>query len=169
MVTALSGGVQDAILTGHSDGGTIALLHAGRHRVRALVTEAAHVFVEPQSVAGAAAARAAWRDTDLARRLARYHGAQTQSMFAAWADMWEAPWFRDWNIEAALADIACPVLALQGATDAYGTPAQLDAIAKGVSGPVETVLLPGCGHSPHVEAHDAMLSRVTAFVEKLID
>ena len=137
--------------------------------MRALVTEAAHVFVEPQSLSGVAAARAAWRDTDFTRRLARYHGEQTQTMFAAWPDMWEAPWFRDWNIEAALADIVCPVLALQGANDAYGTPAQLDAIARGVSGPAETVLLPGCGHSPHIESRDAMLSCVTAFVEKLID
>jgi pimeloyl-ACP methyl ester carboxylesterase len=162
-------GVRETILFGHSDGGTIALLYAGRYRVRALVTAAAHVFVEPESLSGVAAARAAWRDTDLARRLARYHGEQTPAMFAAWADMWEAPWFRDWNIEVALADITCPVLALQGADDAYGTPAQLDAIARGVSGPVETVLMPGCGHSPHIEARDALLSRVTAFVENLLD
>jgi pimeloyl-ACP methyl ester carboxylesterase len=161
-------GARDAVLIGHSDGGTIALLHAGRHRVRGLVTAAAHVFVEPQSLAGVAAARAAWRETDLARRLARYHGDQTETMFAAWADMWEAPWFRDWNIEGALADIACPVLALQGEADRYGTPAQLDAIARGVSGPVETALMPDCGHSPHIEAREAMLARVTRFVGNLI-
>jgi len=164
-----AGGARDAILSGHSDGGTIALLHAGLHRVRALVTAAAHVFVEPESLAGGAAARAAWRDTDFARRLARYHGDGTEAMFAAWADMWEAPWFQDWNIEGALAAVACHVLALQGAADDYGTPAQLDAIARGVSGPVETVLIPDCGHGPHIEARGVMLARVTGFVENLID
>ncbi len=136
--------------------------------MRGLVTAAAHVFVEPESLAGVAAARAAWRNTDLARRLARYHGDRTESMFAAWADMWEASWFRDWNIEGALAKIACPVLALQGETDEYGTPAQRGAIARGVPGPVETVLLPDCGHSPHIEARDATLARMTAFVENLM-
>ena len=159
--------VSDAILVGHSDGATIALLHAGRYPVRALALEAAHVFVEQICLDGVAAARLAWRETDLPQRLARYHGGNTEAMFFAWADMWAADWFRDWNIEAGLASVCCPVLAIQGADDEYGTPAQLLAIAHGVSGPVETWLVPDSGHSPHLQARAAVLAKMTGFIEAL--
>ncbi|NKB60381.1 MAG: alpha/beta fold hydrolase [Alphaproteobacteria bacterium] len=162
-------GVTDSILIGHSDGGTIALLHAGRARVRGVVTEAAHVFVEPESRAGVAAAKSAWQDERFRKRLARYHGVGTEAMFTAWFDMWSAPWFQDWNIEDALPAIDCPVLAIQGNDDEYGTAAQVAAIARGVSGPVTTLLVAGCGHSPHIQARDVVLDRMAAFVRSLIE
>ncbi len=161
-------GVRDCILVGHSDGGTIALLHAGREPVRGVITEAAHVFVEPESLAGVAAAQRAWRDTNLPDRLARYHGDGSPAMFRAWAEMWSASWFRGWNIEAALGDIECPVLAIQGQRDDYGTDAQVAAIARGASGRVETCLVPECGHSPHIDARDAVLARMSEFVRSLL-
>ena len=161
-------GVDDVVLVGHSDGGTIALLHAGRYPVRALVLEAAHVFVEQICLDGVVAARRAWRDTDFPQRLARHHGGNTEAMFFAWADMWAAEWFRDWNIEAKLPEVTCPVLAIQGAADEYGTPAQLAAIARGVTGPVETMLVPDSGHSPHIQARDAVLARMTGFIGTLL-
>jgi pimeloyl-ACP methyl ester carboxylesterase len=157
----------DAVLVGHSDGGTIALLHAGRFPVRAVITEAAHVFVDDVSVAGLAAARKAWRDTDLEQRLMRHHGANTVGMFTAWSSMWSADWFRDWNIEGALPDVTCPVLAIQGEDDEYGTMAQLDAIARGVAGPVETLRVPNCGHAPHVQARAAVEAAFVGFIDAL--
>lgn len=159
--------IDDALLVGHSDGGTIALLHAGRFPVRGLILEAAHVFVEQICLDGVAAARIAWRDTDFPLRLARHHGDNTGAMFHAWADMWSADWFRDWNLEPELPKVTCPVLALQGDADEYGTVAQLDAIAAGVSGAVETVLVPGSGHSPHLQAREDVLSLMAEFVRRL--
>lgn len=159
--------IDDVILIGHSDGGTIALLHAVRFPVRALVLEAAHVFVEQICLDGVAAACKAWRDTDLPQRLARHHGGNTEAMFFAWADMWAADWFRVWSIEGLLADVSCPVLAIQGVADEYGTPAQLDAIARGVTGPVETWLVPDSGHSPHLHARDAVLAKMACFINAL--
>lgn len=161
-------GVGDAILVGHSDGGTIALLYAGQTQVRGVITEAAHVFVEPESLAGVETAKTAWRDEGFRARLARYHGDGTASMFAAWAEMWSADWFRDWNIEAALPAVTCPLLVIQGAADEYGTAAQVEAILHHVSGPAESLLVQACGHAPHVQAREVVLAAMAAFVRSLM-
>jgi pimeloyl-ACP methyl ester carboxylesterase len=158
---------ENIILVGHSDGGTIALLYAGRFAVRGVITEAAHVLVEGISIEGVRAAVRSWRETDFPSRLARYHGANTEAVFAAWSNMWLSDWFRDWTIEAALPKVGCPVLALQGMGDEYGTLAQVEAIATGVSGAIETSCIPACGHSPHLQARDAVLAKMTPFVEAL--
>lgn len=161
-------GVDRPVLIGHSDGGTIALLYAARfpERPPAVVTEAAHVFVEDITVAGIQAAGRAYAETDLATRLARYHGDRTESLFRAWHDRWLSPDFRAWNIEAEIATVACPVLVLQGEADQYGTRAQVDAIAQAVSGPAETALLPGIGHTPHQEAGDQVLALIASFLRR---
>lgn len=161
-------GVADAILVGHSDGGTIALLYAGRAPVRGMITEAAHVFVEPESLAGVKTAMSAWQDEGFRARLARYHGDGTAAMFAGWSDMWSAEWFRDWNIEADLPAVTCPLLVIQGEDDEYGTAAQVEAILRGVSGPAESLMVPDCGHAPHVQARETVLAAMTAFVRKLV-
>lgn len=161
-------GIANPILIGHSDGGTIALLHAGHNPVLGVVTEAAHVFVEEESLAGVAAAEQAWKDPLFRTRLARYHGEGTEAMFRAWADMWAADWFRHWNIEAALPAIACPVLVIQGEDDEYGTEAQVAAITRGVSGPVEGMMVPNCGHAPHIQARDTVLARMAEFIRHLL-
>ncbi len=155
-----------AALFGHSDGGTIALLFAAAFpdRVAAVVAEAAHVFVEPETLRGIEATAAAFREGTLRQRLARYHGGKTDALFAAWAETWLSPAFRGWNVEPELPRVACPVLVLQGEADQYGTPAQVEAIARGVRGPVETALLPGCGHAPHHEAPGAVLELAAAFL-----
>lgn len=161
-------GVTNPILIGHSDGGTIALLHAGRFVVRGIVTEAAHVFVEPESLAGVADAKDAWQDGALRQRLARYHGDGTAAMFAAWADMWSAPWFRDWNMESELSSIKAPVFAIQGIDDEYGTPDQVDAIHRGVGGKFQRLIVADCGHAPHIQARDTVLAEITVFVNSLL-
>ncbi|HLJ65642.1 MAG TPA: alpha/beta hydrolase [Stellaceae bacterium] len=144
--------LREVILIGHSDGASIALIHAGAgaQGVRALILEAPHVFVEPVSVAGIEAARDAFDQGDLRERLARYH-ADVEGAFRGWNEAWLDPRFRAWSITEYLASIRVPVLAIQGEEDAYGTLAQLDAIARGIGGPFTRLILPRCGHAPHRE------------------
>jgi pimeloyl-ACP methyl ester carboxylesterase len=161
-------GVERAILFGHSDGGSIALLFAAAfpERTAAIVTEAAHVFVEEVTLAGIRAAAAAFGATDMRQRLERHHGGKTDQIFRAWDQTWLSPPFWGWNIEAELPKIACPALVLQGADDEYGTPAQVEAIVERVSGPVESALLPGCAHVPHQQATEAVLDLAAGFIER---
>jgi pimeloyl-ACP methyl ester carboxylesterase len=162
-------GIDAPILFGHSDGGSIALIHAAAsaRAVTALVLMAPHIFVEDLSVASIARAGEAYRTTDLPARLARYH-AHVDSMFRGWNDIWLAPEFRDWNIESLLPAIGCPVLAIQGEDDEYGTMAQIDGIAAAVAD-VELVKLADCRHSPHKDQPAAVIEAVAGFVERLLD
>jgi pimeloyl-ACP methyl ester carboxylesterase len=161
-------GLERPILFGHSDGASIALICAGAHpeAVRALVLEAPHVFVEEISVRSIAAAKDAYRTTDLPAKLARHH-ADADATFYGWNDIWLDPRFRAWNIEAYAGRVRCPVLLIQGDADEYGTTAQLDAIAARVPDS-ETLLVPDAGHSPHRDAPEAVLARVAAFVEAVV-
>ena len=164
-------GVRDAVLVGHSDGASIALVHAGSGaagRVRALVLEAPHVFVEDVSVASIAAMGEAYRDTDLRARLARHHGENVDRAFYGWNGVWLDPEFRAWSIEEFLPRISVPVLVVQGEADEYGTPAQVEAVRRGAAGPVEAVILPGVGHSPHRDAPEATLAAMTRFVASVL-
>ncbi len=151
-------------LFGHSDGGSIALLYAAAFpdRVAGVVAVAPHVFVEDVAVRSIEAARDAYRTTDLRGRLARYHD-DPDSAFWGWNDIWLDPAFRAWNIESALPRIACPVLAVQGEDDEYGTMAQVERVARGVPRG-QAVALPRCGHSPHRDQPEALTEAVVAFV-----
>lgn len=161
-------GLSDVILVGHSDGASIALIHAGAGRwpVRAVVAEAPHVFCEDVSVASIEAARRAYEQGDLRARLARYH-QDVDSAFRGWNDAWLLPAFRAWNIEDYLPGITSPLLAIQGEDDIYGTLAQLDTIERRVSGPFERLVLPQCGHSPHREQEQATLAAMAAFIARV--
>jgi pimeloyl-ACP methyl ester carboxylesterase len=153
-----------AWLYGHSDGGSIALLHAAAFPERAagLVVVAPHVFVEDVSVASIEAARVAYAATDLRQRLARYH-ADPDSAFGGWNDIWLDPAFRAWNIEDCLPRIRCPVLAVQGEDDEYGTMAQIDVIARQVP-QARLLKLPACGHSPHRDQPERLIAAVADFL-----
>ncbi|MPY91691.1 MAG: alpha/beta fold hydrolase [Acidimicrobiia bacterium] len=160
-------GVTAPVLVGHSDGASIALLHAGAgHPVAGLVLLAPHVFVEDRSVEGVDAARRAFATTDLRARLARHHD-DVDVAFGGWCDVWLSPAFRAWDIQDHLAPITCPVLVVQGGDDAYGTLAQVDAIAAGVSGPVERLVLAGVGHGPQFEAAGEVLPAIARFIRSL--
>lgn len=161
-------GIGDTVLVGHSDGASIALIHAGAGTwpVRALVLEAAHVFVEDESIAGIEAAKVAYETTELPQRLARHH-ADADKTFFGWNDIWLDPAFRSWNIEDCLDAIACPTLVIQGEDDEYGTIAQVAAIRDQVSGPVETHVLAACGHSPHRDQPDQTLDAIAGFLKNL--
>jgi pimeloyl-ACP methyl ester carboxylesterase len=156
--------IDDPVLIGHSDGATIALIHAAAGRaVRGLVLEAPHVFVEEETIRGIRQARAAYENEDLRERLGRWH-TDVDATFRGWADVWLMPGFRSWNIEGALGRVRCPVLVIQGEDDPYGTTAQVEAIARGTSGRVETLVLAGCGHAPHAEEPEVVLDGMARFV-----
>jgi pimeloyl-ACP methyl ester carboxylesterase len=156
------------ILIGHSDGGSIALIGAGTgtRAVRAVVTLAAHVLVEDISVASIAAAKSAYETTDLRERLAGYH-ADVDSAFCGWTRIWLAPEFRDWNIGEYLPRIQCPVLAIQGADDEYGTMEQMRRIGAQVRD-VELLSLDDCRHSPHRDQPEAVLAAIAGFVDRVV-
>ena len=164
-------GIDRAVLVGHSDGASIALIHAGSgHPVSAIVAMTPHVFVEDISLVGARAARSAFATTDLATRLGRYHD-DVSATFLGWNDVWLSEEFRRWNIEAFLPSISAPVLLIQGDADEYGTLAQLDAIQQGVTGPCERLVLTGVGHAVQaVQAGQAgQAGGPAAVVERIAD
>jgi pimeloyl-ACP methyl ester carboxylesterase len=158
--------VAEPILVGHSDGASIALIHAGAgHPVRALALMAPHVFVEPICVASIAKAKASFGSGGLAERLGKYH-RDPRKTFHLWADAWLDPEFLKWNIEEYLTGIRCPVLAIQGQDDEYGTMEQLERIRRGVRGPCELLDLPACGHAPFRDQPAATLDAMTKFIHE---
>ena len=160
-------GIVGPIVFGHSDGASIALLHAAEDlRVRGLLLEAPHVFTEDTSLRSIARARDAYLFGELKPRLARWH-EHVDAAFWGWNASWLHPDFRQWNLESALPAIRVPMLLLQGADDEYGSERQLRAIERGAAGPVETRVLDRCGHAPHQDQPDATLEALRALVARL--
>ncbi len=159
--------IEAPILVGHSDGGSIALIHAAAYPQgpQAIAVMAPHEFVEEETLAGIRKACEVWQTTDWPQKLARYH-RDAARVFADWSDTWLSPAFRDWNIEACLASIRCPVLAMQGLGDEYATLRQIDVIAE-ESVSVELLKLPDCGHSPHKDQEAAVLAALVGFVDRV--
>jgi pimeloyl-ACP methyl ester carboxylesterase len=165
-------GVERFVLIGHSDGGSIAAIYGASPAVRspglqALVLIAAHAFNEPRCVAGIERAATAYAGAGLREALARHHHARVDEVFVRWHDVWLDPAFRGWTIERCLPAIETPLLVIQGREDEYGTLAQVDAIASGVAGPVETLVLDACGHVPHREQPERTLGAVVDFVRRV--
>ncbi len=160
-------GIARPILFGHSDGASIALIYAGAHphAVSALVLEAPHVFVEECTVTSIQAAAVAFRETELPKRLARYH-TDAERTFWGWNDIWLDPRFRAWNIEPYLAAVRCPVLLIQGEDDEYGTAAQLQAISTQIPA-TEIVTFDHCAHSPHRDQEQATLEATASFLRNV--
>jgi len=159
--------VPDPVLVGHSDGGSIALICAATHdTVKGLVVMAPHVFVEDLSVKSIAEAKTAFETSDLPQKLGRYH-ADAEKTFRGWNDIWLHPDFRAWNIEEVLPRIRCPMLAIQGFDDEYGTMAQLDAIAGKTGGPIELLRLADCRHSPHRDQPNVVIEAMSRFIDRL--
>ncbi len=161
-------GVEDCVLIGHSDGASIALIHAGAgYRARGVVAMAPHVFIEPVCLSSIQKAKAVFETTDLPEKLGRYH-RDARRTFYGWADVWTQENFKRWDIrEDYLTKIRVPVLAIQGYADEYGTMAQLDEIARHVGGPCELLKLDDCGHTPFRDQPDRTLAAVTEFVDRL--
>lgn len=163
--------IDDAILFGHSDGASIALVYAatehGGARTRGLLLEAPHVFCEEKAVRAIAIARDEFLHRRLRERLARHHGPNTDAAFWGWNDAWLAPGFRSWSIESFLPEVRCPVLVIQSDDDPYGTLRQVDAIESECSGTVSRMILEQCGHAPHRDHFDQVIARSARFVRSL--
>ena len=164
-------GIERALLVGHSDGGSISLIHASTPaaspRVIGLLLEAPHVFVEDCAIRAIEVARDRFLHGDLRARLERHHGPNVDVAFWGWNRAWLDPDFRRWNIESYLPTIAAPVLVVQGVDDPYGTLEQVDAIERGTAGPVERCIVAACGHSPHRDGRDVTLAAMARFVAGL--
>lgn len=174
--------IREAILVGHSDGGSIALIHAGGSqeldrndtkngdagtRVNGLVLLAPHVFVEEPGLESIRRIAEDYRNGSLRPRLQRYHEENVEVAFWGWNDVWLNPEFRSWNIEEYLPRIRVPILLIQGRDDQYGTLGQLDAIESGVAEPLQKVILQDCGHSPHLDQPEQTLATIAAFVRTI--
>ncbi len=158
--------VQPPWLFGHSDGASIALLYAAHFpaATAGAVVVAPHILVEDLSVSSIAMARTAYLETDLRKRLARYHD-DPDSAFWGWNDIWLHPPFSDWSIESEIEAIRCPLLAVQGMDDEYGTLEQIRGIARRVP-QAQLLELNDCGHSPHRDQAERLISCVSAFLKQ---
>ncbi|MDQ6527715.1 alpha/beta hydrolase [Flavobacterium sp. LHD-85] len=158
--------IENAILFGHSDGGSIALIAASKYpqRIKMVICEAAHIFVEEITLNGIREAVIAYQNTNLPQRLQKYHGNKTEAIFKAWTETWLRADFRNWNIENLLPKIKSPLLFIQGEKDEYGTLDQVRKTINAISGKAEKCILPNIGHTPHKEAPETVLGKITAFI-----
>jgi pimeloyl-ACP methyl ester carboxylesterase len=155
-------GIERPVLVGHSDGATIALIHAAHHPVAGVVAMAPHVFVEDMCLVAIRGAREAFADGGLRERMARHH-RDPAAAFHGWCDVWLDPGFPRWSVEDELPAITAPALLVQGAQDEYGTLEQLDRIERAVAGPVRRLVVEG-GHSPHLAQPAQVRAAVAEFV-----
>lgn len=156
-------GIGDFIACGHSVGGCMAIETAARRpeRCRALVTIAAQTFIEDRTLAGIRVAQRDFQDPDNLARLARYHGDKTAWVLDAWIGTWLSPAFADWTLDRPLASVRCPVLAVHGELDEYGSTRHPRRIAEGRG---EALILAGVGHVPHREAEDVLVAAIAGFL-----
>jgi pimeloyl-ACP methyl ester carboxylesterase len=156
-------GIERPVLVGHSDGGTIALIHASQHPVAGCIVMAPHVMVEDISVQAITAARQAYENGPLRQRLAPFH-ADVDCAFWQWNDVWLSQAFRAFDIRPELHNITAPLLAIQGEDDAYGTMTQIDDIARAVPH-TQLLKLPDCGHSPHKDKPQAVATAAASWLK----
>lgn len=162
-------GFMDGVLIGHSDGASIAAIHAGARRdprIRGVVLMAPHFFTEPMGLQAIGEARTAYADGDLRARLGKYH-MHVDAAFRGWNDAWLDPGFEEWDIRHYLDEVAVPVMCLQGDHDQYGTRAQVDVVGQRARGPVTIRMIPDCRHSPHLEAPETVRAEIKAFLAGL--
>jgi len=157
-------GIEKPVLIGHSDGGTIALLHAAQFPVAGCMVMAPHLMVEDMTLSAIEAAKKAFEEGDLRQKLSRYH-TDVDCAFWQWTDVWLSQAFRSFDIREECKTITAPVLALQGAEDAYGSLRHLDELH--TAGTVERHVLPDCGHSPHKDQAQKSLDLVAGFLKGL--
>ncbi|MHA7059098.1 alpha/beta fold hydrolase [Aquimarina sp. M1] len=161
--------LKNVILFGHSDGGSIALLAASLYpkKIKGIITEGAHVFVEKETLEGIRNAKIAYETTSLKKKLTKYHGDKTENVFRMWTETWLSRSFIDWNIENYLGRIQCPSLIIQGEKDEYGTLDQVYSITKKTLGKSESLIIPNTGHTPHKEAADIVIEKTMDFILNL--
>jgi len=162
--------IDSAILFGHSDGGSIALITAGKYpkKIQGVVTEGAHVFVENLTINGIEEAIQLYKTTDLQSKLEKYHGSKTDEMFWAWASTWTTDKFKNWNIEKFLPKIECHSLIIQGEKDEYGTLKQVESITTQTNGQSTQLVIPKVKHTPHKEVPEIILEKTGEFINQII-
>ena len=164
-------GVRECVLIGHSDGGSIAIIYAGGTSagpLRGVITEAAHVFFEPMTVRALHEAKESYERGELCERLRKHHGRNTDGAFRRWNDTWLHPDFVDWDLREYLPHVKVPMLVIQGEDDEYGTAAQTETIARHATAETRIMMLPGCGHSPHLELETMMLEAMSSFISRAL-
>jgi pimeloyl-ACP methyl ester carboxylesterase len=161
--------IEDTILFGHSDGGTIALIAASKfpNKIKAIICEAAHIFVENITLKGICDAMETYKTSSLPERLAKYHSDKVDTLFKAWTDTWTSTAYRNWNIEHFLKDISCPLLFIQGDSDEYGTLLQVEKTVAQIEGKAEKFIIPNIGHTPHKESPELVFDAVNTFIKNL--
>lgn len=161
--------INNVILFGHSDGGTIALIAAAKYheKIDAVICEAGHIFVEEITLKGVSDALLAYKTTNLPERLKKYHGDKVEMLFKAWTEIWLKDDFKSWNIENLLPKITCPLLFIQGKNDEYGTLDQVEKTILQVSGMAEKYIIENVGHTPHKEVPDLVLDKTVSFLNLL--
>jgi len=162
--------INKAILFGHSDEVSIALIAAAKYPalIKGVITEGAHIFVEDITLHGIREAAEAYHTTNLKERLQKYHGNKTDAVFWAWAGTWLHDDFRSWNIENFLPQVNCPVLVIQGENDEYGSEQQVNGIINQVAGEARQLIIPHAGHTPHKGAREVVLEHSASFINQLI-
>lgn len=161
--------IEKPILFGHSDGGSIALIFAGKYPElpKAIITVGAHIFVEEETLQGIREAEEAYKTTNLKEKLEKYHGDKTEALFMAWTKTWQTPEFRTWNIEHFLPKIICPSLIIQGEDDEFGTLLQVEKTVEQISGKAEAFVIPNAKHTPYKEVPAVVLEKCSAFIEAM--
>lgn len=155
-------GIRQPIIFGHSDGGTIALLYAAKYNPKAIISEAAHVFVEEITHTGIH--ETLQNAVEIKEKLKKYHKNQAETIFNAWHQTWLSATFQVWNIENEITQITCPVCVIQGKNDEYGTMEQVNKIKNGMKGFCEINIIDDCGHFPHIEKRDVVLKMAQGFI-----
>jgi pimeloyl-ACP methyl ester carboxylesterase len=163
--------IESAIMVGHSDGASIAIIYAGTEQpgvLKGLILEAPHVFAEEVGLQSIERARQEFLTTDLREKLARYHGENVDCAFWGWNRTWLDAEFRSWNLESYLPKIRVPALVIQGLDDQFGTIKQVEAVQRKSGGSVQALLLPSCGHSPHRDQREEVLAAMTGFAKRAL-
>lgn len=158
---------ENVILLGHSDGGSIALM-CQHPKVKAIISIAAHVMVEDISIAGIKQAAIPETQESIIRKLEKYHGTFARDVFNRWVDIWLSQAFRNWDIRPELSLLKCPVLAMQGSRDEYGTVRQLLDIKQYTKSVCRLIMFPNAGHSLHRDAESALLYEIKSFLNPIL-
>jgi pimeloyl-ACP methyl ester carboxylesterase len=160
-------GIQRLVLFGHSVGGAMALVIAASQReaCEAVITEAAQAFVEPCTLSAMRAAKAQFGDPEQLARIARWHGDKARWVLDAWTEVWLSPEFSSWSLDQHLGKVRCPVLAIHGDSDEYGSVEFPRRITRGVAGPSQLAILEHCGHVPHRARREEVLQLTSAFLD----
>ncbi len=161
--------IRKCILFGHSDGGSIAALFASEYpcKTAALITEAAHFFVEKETREGIKKLNEIFAGTDFKNKLSKYHENRIEDVFFSWSDVWLSEDFKDWNIENNIRKIDCPWLAVQGEKDNYATYRQLESVCRNAPH-ADIQIIGNCGHVPHFEAEDEIKKLVFGFIRGIL-